>query len=114
MARDTMHLEEPPQLASRRSAPARRWALVACLLLAFARGQCGRAADVTAVLAQPPTDSNNLRRLTAACSRYCEPGVNGLDLWVSLKEVRREMREGVERCGHRGGVGWRGYVPRWR
>lgn len=80
----TMRLSEAP-LAPRRSAPARRWVfLLACLAALL---PCGRAADVTADLALSKGE-NNLGRLTRACSSYCEPGVDGLDLWMSLKEVR--------------------------
>lgn len=47
------------------------------------------AADVTADLAQSP-DENNLGRLAQACSSYCHAGgVDGLDLWMSFKEVSR-------------------------
>lgn len=44
------------------------------------------AADVTADLALAPGETN-LGRLARACSSYCQPGVDGLDLWMSLEEV---------------------------
>lgn len=43
-------------------------------------------ADVTADLAQAPDDIN-LGRLARACSSYCHAGVDGLDLWMSFREV---------------------------
>eukprot|EP00903_Cladosiphon_okamuranus_P018830 g17319.t1 len=86
----------------------RSWVLLCCWLVAFlinggggGDGDTGwnvepgrvrrcsggaDAADVTADLAQPPED-NNLGRLTRACSSFCRAGIDGLDLWMSLKEV---------------------------
>ncbi len=88
------------RLAPRRSAPARRWVFLLACLLAALLSTSGRAADVTADLAGAPGD-NNLGRLTGACASYCEPGVDGLDLWLSLKEVRAINSPGGGR-----GCGW--------
>lgn len=72
--------------------------LLCCWLLAFSGSSVGigrvrywsggaDAADITADLAQA-SDENSLGLLARACSQYCRPGVGGLDLWVSLQEVR--------------------------
>lgn len=62
--------------------------LVAALLLV-----CASVLPVGAVAMAPNDDgvSNNLGLLARSCaSSFCGLGVNALDLWLSLEEVRRE------------------------
>lgn len=61
--------------------------LLAALLVR--QSYCGAdAAHVTADLAGVPS-STNLGQLAQECSNYCHAGVNGLDLWLSLEQVKR-------------------------